>query len=173
MRPKRHLSVDDKHRKRLCIIPEFMRHYGEHKRWNEHLPVYYCTLRARIAPLKIGITVFHYPCTGAGCRRFSLFLPVGNTPHCRSAETDLVRYAKVLKYQNVNRHQMATMANRVVSGKQQGKKKKESGIEKEKPRRSGVQNWSAREDSNLRPTGPKPVALPSCATRRCTAFLNF
>ena len=30
--------------------------------------------------------------------------------------------------------------------------------------------WSAREDSNLRPTGPKPVALPSCATRRfCTA----
>jgi hypothetical protein len=27
--------------------------------------------------------------------------------------------------------------------------------------------WSAREDSNLRPTGPKPVALPSCATRRC------
>ncbi len=26
--------------------------------------------------------------------------------------------------------------------------------------------WSAREDSNLRPTGPKPVALPSCATRR-------
>ena len=28
------------------------------------------------------------------------------------------------------------------------------------------QKWSAREDSNLRPTGPKPVALPSCATRR-------
>jgi hypothetical protein len=28
------------------------------------------------------------------------------------------------------------------------------------------QMWSAREDSNLRPTGPKPVALPSCATRR-------
>lgn len=25
MRPKRHLSVDDKHRKRLCVIPEFMR----------------------------------------------------------------------------------------------------------------------------------------------------
>ena len=22
--PKRHLSVDDKHRKRLCVIPEFM-----------------------------------------------------------------------------------------------------------------------------------------------------
>ncbi len=31
--------------------------------------------------------------------------------------------------------------------------------------------WSAREDSNLRPTGPKPVALPSCATRRCGAHL--
>ena len=45
--------------------------------------------------------------------------------------------------------------------------------ENKKPRRSGVQNWSAREDSNLRPTGPKPVALPSCATRRNTAFLNF
>ena len=29
-----------------------------------------------------------------------------------------------------------------------------------------LQIWSAREDSNLRPTGPKPVALPSCATRR-------
>lgn len=26
MRHKRHLSVDDKHRKRLCVIPEFMRH---------------------------------------------------------------------------------------------------------------------------------------------------
>ena len=32
--------------------------------------------------------------------------------------------------------------------------------------------WSAREDSNLRPTGPKPVALPSCATRRCGAHLT-
>gem|GEM_PF-1858018 len=30
--------------------------------------------------------------------------------------------------------------------------------------------WSAREDSNLRPTGPKPVALPSCATRRILLF---
>ena len=44
--------------------------------------------------------------------------------------------------------------------------------ENKKPRRSGVQNWSAREDSNLRPTGPKPVALPSCATRRCGAHLT-
>lgn len=170
MRPKRHLSVDDKHRKRLCIIPEFMRHYGEHKRWNEHLPDYYCTLHARIAPLKIGIKIICYPCTGAGCRRFCLFLPAGNTPHCRSAETDLARYTKILKFQKVNRHQMATMANRVVSGKQQGERRRKCGVEKEKPRRSGVQNWSAREDSNLRPTGPKPVALPSCATRRCTAF---
>ena len=173
MRPKRHLSVDDKHRKRLCIIPEFMRHYGEHKRWNEHLPDYYCTLHARIAPLKIGIKIIRYPCTGAGCRRFCLFLPAGNTPHCRSAETDLARYTKILKFQKVNRHQTATMANRVVSGKQQGERRRKCGVEKEKPRRSGVQNWSAREDSNLRPTGPKPVALPSCATRRCTAFLNF
>jgi hypothetical protein len=32
--------------------------------------------------------------------------------------------------------------------------------------KAGFLNWSAREDSNLRPTGPKPVALPSCATRR-------
>ena len=35
-----------------------------------------------------------------------------------------------------------------------------------------LQIWSAREDSNLRPTGPKPVALPSCATRRCGAHLT-
>ncbi len=46
----RHLSVDDKHRKnRLCIIPEFMRHEGEHKRWNEHLPGYYRTGSGEIA----------------------------------------------------------------------------------------------------------------------------
>ncbi len=32
--------------------------------------------------------------------------------------------------------------------------------------------WSAREDSNLRPTGPKPVALPSCATRRIGAHVT-
>ena len=44
----RHLSVDDKHRKWLCIIPEFMRPEGEHKRWNEHLPNYYATLTLEI-----------------------------------------------------------------------------------------------------------------------------
>src|SRR5215216_942196 len=27
-------------------------------------------------------------------------------------------------------------------------------------------NWSGREDSNLRPLGPKPSALPGCATPR-------
>ena len=32
--------------------------------------------------------------------------------------------------------------------------------------RSRFLKWSAREDSNLRPSGPKPDALPSCATRR-------
>jgi hypothetical protein len=26
--------------------------------------------------------------------------------------------------------------------------------------------WSVRQDSNLRPLGPKPSALPSCATHR-------
>lgn len=31
--------------------------------------------------------------------------------------------------------------------------------------------WSAREDSNLRPTGPKPVALPGCATRRKILYI--
>ncbi len=36
----------------------------------------------------------------------------------------------------------------------------------------GRRKWSAREDSNLRPTGPKPVALPSCATRRMRAHLT-
>ncbi len=42
----------------------------------------------------------------------------------------------------------------------------------QKPRliKRGSLNWSAREDSNLRPTGPKPVALPSCATRRNTTY---
>ena len=27
-------------------------------------------------------------------------------------------------------------------------------------------NWSGRQDSNLRPPGPKPGALPGCATPR-------
>jgi hypothetical protein len=35
-------------------------------------------------------------------------------------------------------------------------------------RRNTNQNskWSVRQDSNLRPLGPKPSALPSCATHR-------
>ena len=28
------------------------------------------------------------------------------------------------------------------------------------------ENWSGREDSNLRPYGPEPYALPNCATPR-------
>ena len=28
------------------------------------------------------------------------------------------------------------------------------------------QKWSGRQDSNLRPSGPKPDALPDCATPR-------
>lgn len=173
MRPKRHLSVDDKHRKRLCIIPEFMRHYGEHKRWNEHLPDYYCTLHARIAPLKIGIKIIRYPCTGAGCRRFCLFLPAGNTPHCRSAETDLARYTKVLKFQKVNRHQMATMANRLVSGKQQGEKKKKVLRRKRKtPPKRGSKLVGER---GFEP--PTHWSQTSCATKLryspMYCFLNF
>ncbi len=31
--------------------------------------------------------------------------------------------------------------------------------------RKGV-GWSGRQDSNLRPSGPKPDALPDCATPR-------
>ena len=29
-----------------------------------------------------------------------------------------------------------------------------------------VSDWSGRQDSNLRPHGPKPCALPGCATPR-------
>ena len=29
-----------------------------------------------------------------------------------------------------------------------------------------LQSWSERQDSNLRPSGPKPDALPTCATLR-------
>src|SRR5690606_7648361 len=29
-----------------------------------------------------------------------------------------------------------------------------------------IQSWSGRQDSNLRPSGPKPDALPCCATPR-------
>ena len=31
-------------------------------------------------------------------------------------------------------------------------------------------NWSEQGDSNPRPTGPKPVALPSCAMLRVAAL---
>src|SRR5947207_2425661 len=31
-------------------------------------------------------------------------------------------------------------------------------------------NWSGREDSNLRPLGPKPSALPGCATPRLVHY---
>ena len=30
--------------------------------------------------------------------------------------------------------------------------------------------WSGREDSNLRPLGPKPSALPGCATPRLVRY---
>src|SRR5262249_11380431 len=33
--------------------------------------------------------------------------------------------------------------------------------------------WSGREDSNLRPLGPKPSALPSCATPRFTIIREY
>ena len=29
-----------------------------------------------------------------------------------------------------------------------------------------IETWSGRKDSNLRPPGPKPGALPGCATPR-------
>ena len=31
--------------------------------------------------------------------------------------------------------------------------------------------WSGRKDSNLRPPGPKPGALPDCATPRKKGFI--
>ena len=36
----------------------------------------------------------------------------------------------------------------------------------EKPAERLISNWSGRQDSNLRPTVPKTVALPGCATPR-------
>jgi leucyl/phenylalanyl-tRNA---protein transferase len=33
-------------------------------------------------------------------------------------------------------------------------------------------NWSGRKDSNLRPSGPKPDALPGCATPRLACILS-
>ena len=35
-----------------------------------------------------------------------------------------------------------------------------------KPLKSRAVKWSGRQDSNLRPSGPKPDALPDCATPR-------
>ena len=32
--------------------------------------------------------------------------------------------------------------------------------------------WSERKDSNLRPSGPKPDALPDCATLRQACYSN-
>ncbi len=32
--------------------------------------------------------------------------------------------------------------------------------------------WSERKDSNLRPSGPKPDALPDCATLRQASYSN-
>ena len=36
-----------------------------------------------------------------------------------------------------------------------------------------VPTWSGRQDSNLRPLGPKPSALPNCATPRQLIYYNL
>ena len=36
-----------------------------------------------------------------------------------------------------------------------------------------LNNWSERQDSNLRPSGPKPDALPNCATLRRTELSSI
>ena len=41
------------------------------------------------------------------------------------------------------------------------------------PIRQNWENWSGRQDSNLRPSGPKPDALPGCATPRHLQVLRF
>ena len=33
--------------------------------------------------------------------------------------------------------------------------------------------WSGRQDLNLRPSGPKPDALPGCATPRLISFIDY
>ena len=35
-----------------------------------------------------------------------------------------------------------------------------------------ITKWSGRQDLNLRPAGPKPDALPGCATPRSTVFIG-
>ncbi len=40
--------------------------------------------------------------------------------------------------------------------------------------RARLEDWSGREDSNLRPPGPEPGALPDCATpRMCAAVMSI
>ena len=40
--------------------------------------------------------------------------------------------------------------------------------------RAKLEKWSGREDSNLRPPGPEPGALPDCATpRMCVAMMSM
>ena len=66
--------MDDKHRKRLCIIPEFMRPEGEHKRWNEHLPVYYRTGSVEIASATaVNWEDSGYEITRSQCARIAVF----------------------------------------------------------------------------------------------------
>ena len=92
-----------------------------------------------------------------------------NAEICRQKETVKPLNKYFYYFQGITCRWIATLKKGAV-----GESLQERNItENKKPRRSGVQNWSAREDSNLRPTGPKPVALPSCATRRCTAFWIF
>lgn len=56
------------------------------------------------------------------------------------------------------------------------RKRRGENADTKKPRQCEERGWSAREDSNLRPTRPERVALPGCATRRmrsacyCSAF---
>ncbi len=38
--------------------------------------------------------------------------------------------------------------------------------ERSKTKAYSLKNWSGQRDSNPRPTGPKPVALPGCAMPR-------
>jgi hypothetical protein len=38
--------------------------------------------------------------------------------------------------------------------------------------RARLEEWSGREDSNLRPPGPEPGALPDCATPRMFAAVR-